>query len=100
LTAPAGGNQRRPSIEPNISPESQNQDPSRLIPMNKSISLALLIGGIILIVYGAAASDSTASGVSRFFTGNPTDKTMWLLIGGAVAVVAGGAGLMRGSKSP
>jgi len=68
--------------------------------MNKSISLALLIGGIILIAYGAAASDSTASGVSRFFTGNPTDKTMWLLIGGAVAVVAGGAGLMRGSKSP
>jgi len=67
--------------------------------MNRTISLALLVGGIILIVYGAAASDSTASGVSRFFTGNPTDKTMWLLIGGAIAVVAGGAGLMRGSKS-
>ncbi len=68
--------------------------------MNKAISLALLVGGIILIIYGAAASDSTASGVSRFFTGNPTDKTMWLLIGGFVAVVAGGAGLFRGSKSP
>lgn len=67
--------------------------------MNKTISLVLLVGGIILIIYGAAASDSTASGVSRFFTGNPTDKTMWLLIGGAIAVVAGGAGLMRGSKS-
>jgi len=67
--------------------------------MNKSISLALLVGGIILIIYGIAANDSTASGFSRYFTGNPTDKTMWLLIGGAVAAVAGLAGVMRGSKS-
>lgn len=67
--------------------------------MNKPISLALLVGGIILIVYGVAASDSTASGFSRFFTGNPTDKTMWLLIGGAVATAAGAAGMLRGSKS-
>jgi len=67
--------------------------------MNKSISLALLVGGIILIIYGVAASDSVGSGVSRFFTGSPTDKTMWLLIGGAIASVVGAAGLMGGSKS-
>jgi hypothetical protein len=67
--------------------------------MNKPIALALLVGGIILLVYGFSASDSTASGFSRFFTGNPTDKTMWLLIGGTVAAIAGGAGLLRGSKS-
>ena len=68
--------------------------------MNKPISLALLVGGIVLIVYGVAASDSTASGLSRFFTGNPTDKTMWLLIGGAIATIVGGSGLLRGSKAP
>jgi hypothetical protein len=67
--------------------------------MNKPISLALLVGGIILIIYGIAANDSTASGFSRFFTGNPTDKTMWLLIGGAVAAVAGFFGMLRDSKS-
>lgn len=67
--------------------------------MNKSISLALLVGGAILIGYGVIANDSTASGFSRFFTGNPTDQTMWLLIGGAVAAVVGLAGLMRGSKT-
>jgi uncharacterized protein DUF3185 len=67
--------------------------------MNKPLSLALLVSGIVLMVYGIAASDSTASGIKRFFTGNPTDKTMWLLIGGAVAAVIGLAGLFRGSKS-
>jgi hypothetical protein len=66
--------------------------------MNKPISLALLVGGIILLIYGVAASNSNASGVSRFFTGNPTDKTMWLLIGGAVATVVGLVALLRGSK--
>lgn len=67
--------------------------------MNKSISLALLVGGILLIVYGVSANDSVGSGISRFFTGSPTDKTMWLLIGGAIATVVGGVGLMSGSKS-
>jgi hypothetical protein len=68
--------------------------------MNRPISLALLIAGLVLIVYGAAASDSAASGISRFFTGNPTDQTMWLLIGGAIAAIVGAFGLLRASKSP
>lgn len=67
--------------------------------MNKSVSIALLAGGIVLLVYGISANDSAASGFSRFFTGNPTDKTMWFLIGGAIATVAGLGGLLRGSKS-
>jgi len=69
--------------------------------MNKLISLVLLVSGIILIIYGINASDSLGSDFSRFFTGSPTDKTMWMLIGGAAASVAGAAGLiLRGSKSP
>lgn len=67
--------------------------------MNKFISLALLAGGIALIIYGLSASDSISSSFSRFFTGSPTDRTMWLLIGGIVAGVLGLAGLWRGSKS-
>ena len=67
--------------------------------MNKAISLALLVGGIVLIIYGVSASDSLGSSFSRFFTGNPTDKTMWLLIGGIVAAVAGLFGVLRDSKS-
>ncbi len=67
--------------------------------MNKPISLVLFFVGIILVIYGVSTSDSIGSDVSRFFTGSPTDKTIWLLIGGAVAAAVGASGLMRGSKS-
>jgi hypothetical protein len=67
--------------------------------MNRLISLALLIGGIILIVYGLNASDSVGSSFSRLFTGNPTDRTIWLLLGGIIATGVGATGLLRGSKS-
>jgi hypothetical protein len=67
--------------------------------MNKLISLTLLAGGVVLIIYGVNASDSIGSGFSRFFTGSPTDKTIWLLIGGIAASVVGAAGLLRGAKN-
>jgi len=67
--------------------------------MNKIISLVLLAGGIVLIIYGVNAADSIGSSFSRMFNGTPTDKTMWLLIGGIVAAVVGLGGLLRGSKS-
>ena len=66
--------------------------------LNKGIFIALLTGGIVLIIYGINASNSFGSEVSRFFTGSPTDKTVWLLIGGAVAAIIGLFGLFRRSK--
>jgi len=66
--------------------------------MNRAISLAILAGGILLAIYGAAASESFSSDISRFFTGSPTDKAMWMLIGGVVAIIIGLVGLLRGSK--
>jgi hypothetical protein len=66
--------------------------------MNKIISLALLIGGVALIILGIQATDSFNSDVSRFFTGSPTDKAIWMLIGGVVACAIGLAGVVRGSK--
>ena len=44
------------------------------------------------------ATNSFGSDVSRFFTGSPTDKAIWMLIGGIVAAVVGLAGTFRGSK--
>ena len=66
--------------------------------MNKLVSLALLVGGVVLIVFGIQATDSFSSDVSRFFTGSPTDKAIWMLIGGIVAAVAGLAMTLRGAR--
>jgi hypothetical protein len=66
--------------------------------MTKIFSLALLIGGIVLIVYGINASESISSDFSRLFTGSPTDRTVWLLIGGIAAVAVGAGGLLRDAR--
>lgn len=68
--------------------------------MNKAISLALLVGGLILIIYGVSAADSIGGRFTRFFTGSPTDETVWMLLGGIVATIVGAGGLLRGSKNP
>lgn len=68
--------------------------------MNKLICLFLLVGGIIALVYGFNASQSVASSFSRLFTGQPTDRALWLLIGGGLALVLGAFGLLRDAKTP
>jgi hypothetical protein len=67
--------------------------------MNKILSLALLGLGIALIIFGINASNSIGSDFSRLFTGSPTDKSIWLLIGGVVLAIVGAGGLMRGTRS-
>ena len=63
------------------------------------VSIALLVGGIVLIAFGVSASNSLNSDISRFFTGSPTDKAIWMLVGGAAASIAGAVGLFLGPKS-
>ncbi len=67
--------------------------------MNRIVSLGLLGGGVVLMIFGINATNSFSSDVSRFFTGSPTDKAVWMLIGGLVAAVVGLALTVRGSKS-
>jgi len=66
--------------------------------MNKLFALALLVGGIVLLILGFNATRAFASDVSRFFTGSPTDKAVWMLIGGAVAALVGLTMLWRGPR--
>jgi len=66
--------------------------------MNRLFSVALLVGGIVLMIFGINATDSFSSDVSRFFTGSPTDKAVWMLIGGIVATVVGLVGTLRNWK--
>lgn len=66
--------------------------------MNKAMPVALLVVGVVLVIWGISASESFSSDVSRFFTGSPTNKAIWLLVGGIVAGIVGLFGLLRGSK--
>ena len=66
--------------------------------MNKSLFLAFLVVGVVLLVLGVVESDSISSDFSRLFTGEPTDKAVWLLIGGGLAAIVGLGGLARGAK--
>ncbi|HEX9784064.1 MAG TPA: DUF3185 family protein [Opitutaceae bacterium] len=63
--------------------------------MNKGLSIALLIVGIILLVFGFNASDSIGSELSEAVQGAPSDKSIWLIVLGVLAAVGGGIGLMR-----
>jgi len=67
--------------------------------MNKLISIILLAVGIVLIIYGINASNSIGSSFSRLFSGSPTDKTIWLLIGGIALSLIGAGGLFRSSRA-
>jgi uncharacterized membrane protein len=57
--------------------------------MNNMVGFAILALGIVLLIFGFNESQSFGSDVSRFFRGNPTDRSMWLIAGGAVAVMVG-----------
>ena len=57
--------------------------------MNKALGIGLLVVGVVLMIFGINASESFGSEVSRFFTGAPTDKSIWLLIGGILSVIVG-----------
>jgi hypothetical protein len=63
--------------------------------MNKVLGLALIAAGIVAVIAGHNASQSFSSDVSRFFTGSATNKAMWLLVGGAAAIMAGAICLTR-----
>ena len=66
--------------------------------MNKPFALALLVGGIVLAVLGFNATHAFASDASRFFTGSPTDKAVWMLIGGIIAALVGLTMLWRSPR--
>lgn len=66
--------------------------------MSKTVSLAILAGGILLLIFGVIAYDSSSSDISRFVTGSAVDKSLWLLVGGLVGSEIGVRGLLRVSR--
>ena len=57
--------------------------------MMKAFSLALIALGVVLLYFGGQSFHSLANDVSRFVTGAPTNKTLWLIGLGVVATIGG-----------
>ena len=66
--------------------------------MNNIVGVAIFALGVALLIFGINESHSFGSDVSRFFTGNPTDRSMWMIVGGIVAVIAGGVLAITGLR--
>jgi hypothetical protein len=66
--------------------------------MQKAIGIACLVAGILLLVWGYNAHQSFGSQVQETFTGSPSDKSMYMLIGGAVLSIIGLFQVFRPAK--
>ncbi len=66
--------------------------------MKKIISLALLVGGIILLYFGYDEYNSFGSELDQALGGSGSDQAIWMIVGGAAAGIAGLAGLLRGEN--
>ena len=57
--------------------------------MKTALGVACIAGGVALLIFGFQAKDSLKDQTNKLFTGSPTDKTMWMIGGGAALGVAG-----------
>jgi hypothetical protein len=57
--------------------------------MRMYMGAVIAILGLVLFAMGLDSQDSLTSRLSKMFTGSPTDKTIWLLMGGALAMAFG-----------
>lgn len=57
--------------------------------MNMPLAIALIVIGIILLLMGLGSTDSIQNAFSRLFSGNFTDRTMLLIVGGCVLLAVG-----------
>jgi LPXTG-motif cell wall-anchored protein len=66
--------------------------------MQSVIGIALLVIGVVLMIFGMQASASLGSRLSELFTGAPSDRTIWLLVVGVAAAIVGLGLLLVGRR--
>lgn len=66
--------------------------------MQNVIGIALLVVGVVLIIFGMQASASLGSRLSELFTGAPSDRTIWLLLAGVLAAIIGLGMVLTGQR--
>lgn len=63
------------------------------------VGVIVLVIGIILLGFGLNATDAPVDQISETLTGKYTDGTMWYLIAGGAAIVAGGLLALLGQRA-
>jgi LPXTG-motif cell wall-anchored protein len=66
--------------------------------MSSVVGIALLVVGVVLIIFGMQASASVGSRLSELFTGTSSDRTIWLLLAGVAAAIIGVGMLLTGRR--
>jgi uncharacterized membrane protein YidH (DUF202 family) len=66
--------------------------------MTRILSVAFIVGGVLLLVFGIDAWNSVGSDISRAVEGGPSNRAIWLLVSGIVAFVLGIGGLFYTPK--
>jgi multisubunit Na+/H+ antiporter MnhB subunit len=66
--------------------------------MNNAIGLAIFALGVILLIFGFNESYNPGSEISRLFTGSAGERPVWLIVGGALAVLTGLAVAIAGAR--
>lgn len=67
---------------------------------DRIIGISLLVVGLALLITGVNASESVSSEFSKLFQGVPSDKAIWLMLGGALVAAVGLAKSLRGRPAP
>ncbi len=66
--------------------------------MNNVLGLGIFAFGIILLILGFNESHSFSTEVAGVFSGNSSNHSVWLVAGGAIAVVGGLVLALRGAR--
>lgn len=66
--------------------------------MSRGVGVLLIIIGAGLLVWGYKESSSITADLSNLFSGQPTDKAVWYVIGGAAALLIGLFAALRSRK--
>ena len=57
--------------------------------ISRILGILLVVGGIALVAVGYYASHAAGDAIRTFFGADLSKETLWYLIGGAAAIVAG-----------
>ncbi len=68
------------------------------MPLTRIVGLVLVVDGVVLLVIGHNASQSAVDQLSRTFLGRYTNETVWYIVGGAAAIVAGALLALFGTR--